>query len=86
MANSNEGGPLQESANEMYWLSSCASVRLRWLSKNSFNGPSEGMFRFASSSCIAARIGWLFGDDHSALYPAALIAAITVNRLGLASS
>ena len=42
MANSKEGGPAQESAKEMYWLSSCASVRLRWLSKNSFRRDEGG--------------------------------------------
>ena len=44
------------------------------------------MLRLASSVWMAARMGWLFGDDHSALYPAALMAAMTVNRPGLASS
>src|SRR5262249_24728423 len=34
---------------------------------------------------MASRMGWLFGEERSALYPAALIAAMTVNRLGLAS-
>src|SRR5215831_1739355 len=34
---------------------------------------------------MASRMGWLLGEERSALYPAALIAAITVNRLGLAS-
>src|SRR5690242_18570187 len=30
-------------------------------------------------------MGWLLGEERSALYPAALIAAMTVKRLGLAS-
>src|ERR1022692_2445193 len=84
MANSKPGGPVQERAKEMYWLSSSPSFFLRWLSKNSFSGPREGMSRLASSVCTAKRIGELFGDDQSALYPAALIAAMTVNKLGLA--
>src|SRR5437870_1658133 len=46
----------------------------------------DGMLRFASSARTAARSGWLVGEERSALYPAALIAAITVNRLWLASS
>src|ERR1035438_9187762 len=75
MANSKPGGPVQERAKEMYWLSSSPSFFLRWLSKNSFSGPREGMSRLASSVCTAKRIGELFGDDQSALYPAALIAA-----------
>src|ERR1035438_1498852 len=86
MGNTKAGGPLQESAKEIYWLSSSRSFFLRWISKNSFSAGSEGMSRLANSSCTAKRIGWLFGDDHSARYPAALIAAITVNKLGLASS
>ena len=40
----------------------------------------------ACQARIAARNGWLLGEDKSALYPAALSAAITVKRPGLASS
>src|SRR3954453_12970912 len=34
---------------------------------------------------MASRRGWLLGEERSALYPAALMAAMTVKRLGLAS-
>src|SRR5262245_8519924 len=83
--NAKLGGPLQASANEMYWLNSWVSVRLRCLSKNSFKAGRDGISRLASSFWIASLRGWLFGEDRSALYPAALIAAMTVKRLGLAS-
>ena len=33
---------MQESAKEMYWLNSCASVRLRWRSKKSFSAGERG--------------------------------------------
>src|SRR5690349_13963745 len=86
MVNSKLGGPEQERAKEMYWPSSAESVRLRCLSKKSLMETSEGIWRLASSFWMASRRGWLAGEARSALYPTALMAAMTVKRLGLASS
>src|SRR5215472_9981327 len=86
MVKSKFGGPVEESAKETYCESSWVSVRLRCLSKKSFNAATEGGLRLAISSWMANRIGWFACDDQSARYPAALSAAITVKRLGLASS
>ena len=56
-----------------------------WLSKNSLMAASDGTLRLASSpDGEADRV--VVGGRQSASYPAALMAAITVKRLGLASS
>src|SRR5664279_2997875 len=73
----------------MYWLSSAVSApapRLRRLSKNSFNAGRLGGFFPRISARTRSRKGLLLGEERSAEYPAALIAAITANKVGLPSS